>query len=236
MKEKSKIILNDNNVLKLMKYIVENNIVNVRHYLNNELNSSYPRYLLKLDKIKEKYPDLYLQYEKNLQDNYNIVKENIKIIFLYIATYKKYGILYEDGFKRKFDYFDMYVLYNKYFYNFKKKELLKILEELDKQLIYMNLRLNLLDVRYLINMMFNKTMTIDRFDVYINKDYIYNEKESGLDLEEKDKLVSFINENKIPLNLGNYNFGSKKMIKQRNNPNDLFNLNMPMIDNTKKIK
>ena len=242
MEENKKIILNEVNVLNIMKDIITNRIDNVQYYITNVLNLNYKKYLLKVDVIKEKHPDLYLEYEEKVKEYYNEVKENIKIAFLYIATYKKYGIIYSDGSERKFDYFDMYVICNKYFNNYKKSDLLKILEELDKELIYMNLKLNLLEVRFLINMMYNKTVTIDRFDVHLNKEYVYNEELNGLNIDEKRKLISFIEENNIPFTLGNYNYGSKKMIKQRNNKNDIFKIEFPInsndviIDECKKMK
>jgi hypothetical protein len=61
-------------------------------------------------------------------------------------------------------------------------------------------------------------------DLPIFEDVIYDMNDE-LEMCEKKFLVNFMKKNKIPFTYGNYTFGKNKMLKQRNNSNNLFEFN-----------
>ena len=222
----SKVMLTDKSMLDLMKVIVEKKVVNVRHFLISEYNMNYTRYLKKLPVIKERYPDIYEEYEKELNKNFSLFKEDVKTVFLSILLMKKNGIKLNDNTYRKFDLFDFYNLKNKYFNDFNKKELIPIYEELIREIKYEYIDIDFNDLRIMINYTLgNSSFKYDSIDLLICKEIIYNNNDE-LTMKEKEFLVSFMEKNNIPFTLGNYNFGMKKLLRQRNGNNNLFNLSI----------
>ena len=224
----AKIILDEQGVLNLLEEIKDNGKVNLRYYLNEELESYYHRFVKKLQIIKENFPDNYIEFVNNINSNYIEFKERVKTVLLYMCVLKKYGIELEDGTFRNFDFFDFYLLKNRYFENFYKKDLIPILEELIKENRGTRLNIdNIFEIRYLINTTTGEYCSdnYNSIDLPISKELILNQKDE-LDINEKEYLITFMENNGIPFTLGNYRFGVMKMLKQRNTTNNLFDLNI----------
>ena len=231
--KKGNIIIDENNVMLIMKFIAENNISNVRYYLSNDLGIIPNRYYSKVKEIAIRYPKFYNYYEKNLEKNINNMKEKLKYILLYIGTFMKYGIELEDGTFRNFDIFDWYNIKNKYFDNLNRNEISKIIDELSKDPVVRQTQIDMFYIRKLISQSYNDEPI--RYSFLMHRDSVINDKLNGLTEEENIFLVDFMEENNIPLSHKNYAFGVNKMFQQRVNKNDIFILNL-FIEETNEVK
>ena len=190
LNENGNIKVNEDNVMEIMRLIVENNISNVRYYLAHDLGIVPNKYYTKIKEIAIKYPKYYEYYEKNLEININNMKEKLKYILLYIGTFMKYGIELEDGTFREFDIFDWFVIRKKYYNNLNRKELSEVIDELSKDPIIMHAKVNIFVVRKLISISYNNAPGSHSYTIH--RDIILNDTESGLTEEERKFLVNFL--------------------------------------------
>lgn len=221
----TKFILTEKNVLNLLEKINEKGIINLREYLNNELNSNYPNFIKKLKIIKEKYPEKYDNFVYTIVNNYEEYKEIVKIVFIYMSVLIKNGIELEDGSFRNFDLFDYYQLKNKYFENFYKKDLLPILDELVRECRFNRLEFNNVDdIRKFLN---SETIYYSNsyVDSPVSKKTILISND-GLEIDEKEYLIKFMEDNNVTFTYGNYVLGLKKMLQQRQTKNNIFDLDI----------
>ena len=81
-----KIILDEQGVLNLLEEINNKGIINLRYYINVELESNYLKFEKKLEVIKEKYPAIYNEFIDSFDDNYKKFKETAKQTFIYMSN------------------------------------------------------------------------------------------------------------------------------------------------------
>lgn len=230
-----KMIITEEYILKILEEINESKIINFRYFITNELQLNYQTFEKKLKLIKEKYPNIYNDFVDNINNNYENFKQIAKKAFIYMSKLIKKGIELEDGTFRSFDLFDYYILRNKYLENFSKKDLISILEELKKENIGIGLGLEKEDeIRLFIN---SDTPKCENTYIIcpISKNTILSAKDE-LNMEEKEYLVRFMEENNVTFNYGNYRFGVMKLLQQRNTINNLFDLNINLDCNTRVRK
>ena len=113
-----------------------------------------------------------------------------------------------------------------------------ICEELINEVKYDYKELDYNYLRVMIGSACSKVLVnYEAIDLKVDKEMIYEDKNNDLTLQEKEYLISFMENINIPFTLGNYTFGTKKMIKQRNTNNNLFELNIYQeYDNRKSVR
>lgn len=222
--EKGKVKINLKNTMKIMYLIVVNEITNVYYYVKNDIGVDPCKFNVNLRIIENNFPDYYKYYKMNLDNNINIRNEKLSNILLYIGTLMNYGVELEDGTFRNFDKFDWYQIKNKYFDNLSRTEISKIIDSLSKDDIILEANINMYELRKMISKCYGNAPS--KFEYTMCKEEVINDKNYGLSIDEAKKLVDFMNKNNIPVVHCNYDFGVEKMICQRENNNDLFNLNL----------
>lgn len=226
------VIVNEENVMKIMYMIVLNQISNVRYYITNVIKINPTSYYSTVNSIEKKYPRFYNYYITNLDNNKRIMKEKIKNVLLYIGTFMNYGIELEDGSFRPFDLFDFYNLRCNYFDNLNRNEISIIADELTRDNIKYGSNIDIFELRKTLSLVLGRSP--GSYSREMLDEEVYNKKE--LKEEEIYKLLSFMKENNIPLNERNYEIGKKKMYLQRENNNDIFKLELPFDTEVKKVQ
>lgn len=229
--ENGNVIVNKENVMKIMYMIVLNQISNVRYYITNVIKIHPSSYYSVVRGIEKDYPTFYNYYITNVENNRNIMKEKIKNILLYIGTFMNYGIELEDGSFREFDLFDFYNLKCNYFDNLNRTEISDIIDELTKDYTFMFTKIDIYELRK------NLSLVLGSSPSNYSRSMLEDEFFTNMELteEEAHKLLKFMKENNIPLNENNYDFGKKKMYLQRETTNDIFKLELPNDSEIKKV-
>lgn len=235
LNNKGNVVCSEDNVMLIMKKIIENAITNERNFVSTDIGMLHTSFNKKLAIIKEKYPEFYKQYETILNQNIEEKKEEIKVMLYYINSLMKYGIELEDGTFRKFDIFDFHILKKKFFDNLNRTEISLIFDEVIKEsTIYNNI--NIIDLRIMLSQSFNNTPRCFGINsLQITKNSILNNL-NIITKEEAEFLVEFFEEYNIQFNEGNYYLFTKKLLEQRKTNNDLFKLEIPLVKNKALIK
>lgn len=229
-----KIIMNKNNVMLLMKYIIDNRISNVRYFISNELKLNHGAYVNGLKRIAIENTDFYNYYNKVLNESKSEKLQNINYALEEMGKLMNNGIELEDGSYREFDMYDWFIIKNKYFDNLNRIEISKILNDFGNSFIIYKEDINFFELRAMISNAFGDSLSSYSEPIY--KEYILKDKFNNLTEDETLKLLNFMVKNNVPFNYRNYCFGVEKMKKQRNFTNDIFKLNIDIDKNKKLIK
>ena len=221
--EKGNIIMSRANVSLLMIYVMENKISNVGHFISKDLNLNISGYNSVVRKFKTEFPVFYNYYNYILENSKLQTKERIKDALLYIGLLMKNGIELEDGTFRQFDLFDWFIIKNKYFDNLCRQEITKILDEFNYDSAMYCENINLFELRKFISRAYGDSL--QNYSMPIYEDYEYKNVRNLITKEEYDNLIQFMKLHNIPLSKRNFDFGVDKIRAQRNNPNNLFEIN-----------
>lgn len=217
---KGSVKMNDYNLTLIMNFIIENEISNVAHLFSKQLHLSLSSYYNGLKKFKLSNPSYYAYYEEKLKSYKERVHNNIITSLLYMGTLMKYGVELEDGSFREFDLFDWFVIKNKYFDNLNRRDISKILDLLSADFIIEELDIKFNNLRTLISKSYGDCS--DTYSFFIDKAVILMDNYCGLTADERVELIEFMQNNNIPFNHDNYQFGIKRMMQKRVIANDSY--------------
>lgn len=224
------VVVNEENVMKIMHMIVLNQISNVREYVSKNIKMNTSDYYSKVKEIEKKYPKFYKYYITNLENNKNIMKEKIKNILFYIGDSMNRGIKIDDKSIREFDLLDLYYVISNYFDNLNRTEISNIVDEFMKDNMLLGSKINIFELRKNLSIVLGNNPGSYSREMLKEEVYKLNE----LEPKEIERLLIFMEENNIPLNERNYIIGRDKLLLERINGNDLFKLELSLENEIKR--
>lgn len=198
--------LTEKRMLTLMETISNGQIINITAFLNS-IGIYRSTFFTQLKKIEKKYPELYEEYENKCQNNKKLFDDRCKNLIITIEDMLINGIKTDDENVRKFDILDWYYIRARYFENCPRKYIMNILDEMDRDLKTNEHRI--VHARSLISSSFN--CHFGNFDRKITPEHIINDVFYNLSDEEKNEIIMFFSQNRIPYTLTSFDCAANRI-------------------------
>ena len=147
------------------------------------------------------------EHEKNIL----IHKEHCKDILITVDDFINNGINV-NGIKREFDELDWYEIYHRFFQNYSRKYVVNMFNELDNE------GNRLVNARTMVSKAFNPPFLYN-FGFNDTRS-ILEENSFGLTIEEKEDIINYFNQYRIPINYSNYLAAVKRIVIHREHLNN----------------